>query len=120
MNAQDFEKQRLRFMECFTQCQPALSAIGDQTRQSILFTLIRNGGKGGLRVGEIQAESNVSRTAVSHHLRVLMEASIILVRHDGTKNYYSLDPQSSSLRELVRLWEQVEPLMQLCKQQRGE
>lgn len=116
MNDEVIEKQRLHFMTCFTQCKPALLAIGDQTRQNILFTLIRNGGKGGLRVGQIAAESNISRTAVSHHLRVLMKANIIRLRHEGTKNYYSLDPQSTSLRELARLWEQVEPMMLLCEE----
>lgn len=63
-------------------------------------------------------ETSVSRTAVSHHLKVLLEAGIINVRREGTMNFYYLDPKSSSLRQLTHFWEQVEPMMDLCEKNR--
>ena len=56
-----FSERREAFLEEFRQCQAALFALGDNTRQCIIITLIKNGGKGGLRVGEIQKETSVSR-----------------------------------------------------------
>ena len=113
-----FSERREAFLEEFRQCQAALFALGDNTRQCIIITLIKNGGKGGLRVGEIQMETSVSRTAVSHHLKVLLETGIINVRRKGTMNFYYLDPNSSSLRQLTHFWEQVEPMMDLCEKNR--
>ncbi len=37
---------------------------------------------GGIRVGEIQKKSYVSRSAVSHHLKVLLDVGIISMRRD--------------------------------------
>ncbi|WP_298017217.1 hypothetical protein [uncultured Dysosmobacter sp.] len=56
-------EQRQRFLEQFKLCQPVLSALGDPNRQLIIRTLIENCDKGGLRVGEIQKSSHISRTA---------------------------------------------------------
>lgn len=108
------ERNRL-FAEEFKRCQPALSAIGDETRQHIILTLIRNSGRGGLRVGEIQRETNISRTAVSHHLKILKEAQIIDMRRDGTKNYYRLDAGSTSLKELAAFWDKAVLMMERCQ-----
>lgn len=80
-------EQRQRFLEQFKLCQPVLSALGNPNRQLIIRTLIENCGKGGLRVGEIQTSAHISRTAVSHHLRVLKDAGIINMRTEGTRNY---------------------------------
>lgn len=113
-----FSERREAFLEEFRQSQAALFALGDNTRQCIIITLIKNGGKCGLRVGEIQKETSVSRTAVSHHLKVLLETGIINVRRKGTMNFYYLDPKSSSLRQLTHFWEQVEPMMDLCEKNR--
>ena len=71
-----FSERREAFLEEFRQCQAALFALGDNTRQCIIITLIKNGGKCGLRVGEIQKETSVSRTAVSHHLEERISASV--------------------------------------------
>lgn len=69
----------------FQACRPAFCAIGDETRQLILRVFIENCGTGGLRVGELQASTNLSRAAVSHHLKVLKDAGIITFRREGTK-----------------------------------
>lgn len=78
-----------------------LTAIGDDTRQHLILQMIKIGNCNGVRVGEITANTNLSRPAVSHHLRILKEAGIVKVRKEGTKNYYYFDPETKSLEKLI-------------------
>ncbi|MGE7770517.1 ArsR/SmtB family transcription factor [Viridibacillus arvi] len=89
--------------EDFINCQKVLLAIGDETRQSILLVLMGTDCKNGLRVGEITQQTHLSRPAVSHHLRVLREAGIIIMRKEGTKNFYYIDVSTkiSLLKNLI-------------------
>ncbi len=75
----------------FIDSQKVLLAIGDETRQAILLVLMETECQTGLRVGEITKQTHLSRPAVSHHLRILREAGIILMRKEGTKNFYYID-----------------------------
>lgn len=77
--------------EDFISCQKVLLAIGDETRQSILLVLMGTDCQTGLRVGEITEQTHLSRPAVSHHLRILRDAGIILMRKEGTKNFYYIN-----------------------------
>ncbi|EOS8269073.1 metalloregulator ArsR/SmtB family transcription factor [Bacillus paranthracis] len=74
----------------FIDSQKVLLAIGDETRQAILLVLMETECQTGLRVGEITKQTHLSRPAVSHHLRILREAGIILMRKEGTKNLLHL------------------------------
>lgn len=73
----------------FIKCRKLLIAIGDETRQIIITVLI--GVCAGMRVGEITSRTHLSRPAVSHHLRVLLDCGLVLLDKQGTKNYYSLN-----------------------------
>ncbi len=75
----------------FMNCQKVLLAIGDETRQSILLVLMGTDCQIGLRVGEITEQTHLSRPAVSHHLKILRDAGVILMRKEGTKNFYYID-----------------------------
>lgn len=89
----------------FKMCGEAITAIGDETRQLILLTLLESDFNG-VRVGEISKKTHLSRPAVSHHLQILKRAEIINVRREGTKNYYYLDSNQSqwgNLRDLMEL-----------------
>lgn len=105
------ERKRAAFRDMFTACQPALSAIGDQNRQLIIKFLMERCGEGGVRVGEIRENTNLSRTAISHHMKLLKAAGIIAVRREGTRNYYYLDPHSSSLKLVAEFWKKAEDMM---------
>lgn len=74
----------------FTNLQAVFTALGDEVRQSILLILMETTCQEGLRVGEITDKVNLSRPAVSHHLKVLREAELIAIRKEGTKNFYSI------------------------------
>ena len=59
----------------------------------------------GIRVGEITKRTNLSRPAVSHHLKLLRDAGIVKVRREGTRNYYYLDPDMKSFKALISVLE---------------
>lgn len=92
----------------FDKCRPILSVLGDTTRQSIILCLLENIKSGGMRVGELTQEIHISRTALSHHLKVLKNAGVIGLREEGTKNYYYLNYRSSHLTALIRLFRKIE------------
>ena len=62
-------------------------AISDPTRRAILDLLREDG----LPVQEIAADFAVSRPAISQHLRVLRDASLVRERRDGRRRIYTLN-----------------------------
>ncbi|HXY84553.1 MAG TPA: metalloregulator ArsR/SmtB family transcription factor [Gaiellaceae bacterium] len=72
----------------------ALKAIVAPTRRQIL-ALVRDGE---LSAGEIAAQFDVTRPAVSQHLNVLKEAGLVSERRNGTRRLYTARPEG--LREL--------------------
>lgn len=71
-------------------CSSVLNAICDLNRQKILIVLLENCSTGGVRVGDIADRVSLSRPAVSHHLKVLLDNGIVTIDHIGTKNYYHI------------------------------
>jgi DNA-binding transcriptional ArsR family regulator len=61
------------------------TALGDEHRQRILLTF-EPGER--LNVGQIVEVSTLSRTAVSHHLRVLREAGVLESSKEGKEVYF--------------------------------
>ncbi len=68
----------------------ALRALADGTRRRIL-SLVSDKER---MAGEIATHFDISRPAVSQHLRVLLEAGLLDVRIDGTRRHYRLNWQS--------------------------
>ncbi|MFE9078388.1 ArsR/SmtB family transcription factor [Bacillus mobilis] len=95
----------------FQECQDVLTAIGVQTRQSIIIALMAAGCEEGMRVGEITERTHLSRPAVSHHLKILKDAKVVSVHRKGTKNFYYLDPNKSTIRLLKNLVKHIEEVM---------
>ena len=86
----DCMEQIERIKAEFVRNRKLLIAIGHETRQVIITALLGIGSLG-LRVGEITARTHLSRPAVSHHLRILLDCGLVSVDKQGTKNYYSLN-----------------------------
>jgi DNA-binding transcriptional ArsR family regulator len=61
------------------------TALGDEHRQRILLTFEKGEQ---LNVGQIVEVSTLSRTAVSHHLRILREAGVLLSEKRGKEVYF--------------------------------
>lgn len=80
-----------------------LNAMCDENRQKILLVLLDNCSTGGVRVEDIAKAVNLSRPAVSHHLKILKDEKIVTVVKDGTKNYYHVTgiDQILSLKSLL-------------------
>ena len=69
--------------------QAGLDAIGDSTRMAIFQKL----SAGPLAVNELARTLPVSRPAVSQHLKVLKDASLVLDKRAGTRRLYQLNPE---------------------------
>jgi len=66
----------------------AFTALGDEHRQRILLTFERGER---LNVGQIVDVSTLSRSAVSHHLKLLKEAGVLQSEKQGKEVYYWID-----------------------------
>lgn len=82
--------------------EAALRAIAEPTRREIL-RLVRDGER---PAGEIASRFDVSRPAISQHLKVLKEAGLVAERREGTRRYYRARPQGFAeiRRFLERFW----------------
>lgn len=63
-------------------------ALADPTRRDIVEILAA----GEQTAGDIASRFEVTRPAVSRHLRILREAGIATVREDATRRIYGLNP----------------------------
>jgi DNA-binding transcriptional ArsR family regulator len=74
-----------------------LDALGDPTRR-LVFKRLRCGARS---VGEIAEGMDVSRPAVSQHLKVLKAARLVVDCAKGTRRLYAVDPRGL---EVLRRW----------------
>jgi DNA-binding transcriptional ArsR family regulator len=83
--------------------EAALHAIADQRRRRILLLVAEEE----LTAGEIAANFEVSRPAISQHLGVLKDAKLLSERRQGTRRYYRARREGlDELREyLERFWD---------------
>ena len=95
----------LRLVMTYVEPERVLDALGDPTRRTV-FLRLRSGQRS---VGEIAREMDVSRPAVSQHLRVLKEAGLVVVRAAGTRRLYEVEPRGiEALRGwLDGIWEEA-------------
>ena len=75
----------------------AFAALADPTRRQVFEHLAR----GPQAVGELAEGLPVSRPAVSQHLKILKEASLVTDRPYGTRRVYQIDPQGLGQ---IRAW----------------
>ncbi len=84
-------------MAAVVSAERALDALGDATRRRV-FLRLRHGTRS---VGEIAGGMNVSRPAVSQHLKVLKAAGLVVVRSEGTRRLYAIDARGI---DAMRRW----------------
>ena len=68
----------------------AFTALGDEHRQRILLTF-EPGER--LNVGQIVEVSTLSRSAVSHHLKLLKASGVLQSKKEGKEVYYWIDKE---------------------------
>lgn len=106
--------------QMFHECMPFFIALGDEMRLTIIESLTdaaftscdgdfseENLSRHGLNVREITEKTNLSRPAISHHLKLLKDTGIINARRKGTSNYYYLTILPST-RRLMSLGEELQ------------
>lgn len=64
------------------------TALGDEHRQRIMLTF--SPGER-LNVGQIVEVASISRSAVSHHLKILREAGVLQSKKEGKEVYFWVD-----------------------------
>ena len=94
--------------------QMALRAMADPRRLEIL-RLIRDVE---LSAGDISSRFNVTRPAISQHLKVLMDAGLVSMRRQGTRRLYRSRPEGlAELRAFLQeYWDtQLDQLKQAAE-----
>ena len=108
--------------ELFRDCMPLFIALGDEVRLSIIGVLASSGhddhetdiavslngyrpsGVPGMNVKEITEQTNLSRPAISHHLKILKDAGPgWRPAGKGTSNYYYLTLRTVTIELLKEL-----------------
>ena len=89
-----------RTMHILHECIPVFSMLQDESRQQILMLLFDCKQ---MTVSEITDNLELSRPAVSHHLKLLLDAKLVTVKKNGKERWYSLNLQSAiiQLKELL-------------------
>ena len=85
--------------------QPLFCALGDTTRQEIIFLLAESDAN--LSVGELALQTKLSRPAVSHHLRILKEAGLLEEEKRGVRRYYR-PTFVQAVRDMAKLLQAVD------------
>jgi DNA-binding transcriptional ArsR family regulator len=95
LDSHTFVSCNLRLVKTYT--GHVLDALGDPTRRSV-FERLRGGP---CSVGQIAQGMDVSRPAVSQHLKVLKAARLVVDRAEGTRRLYAVQAQGL---EALRTW----------------
>lgn len=74
-------------VDYFKECIPIFIALSDLNRQKIVLELAKHDR---LNVSQLDLQINLSRPAISHHLKTLKQAGIVNSEKQGTENYYFL------------------------------
>lgn len=81
-----------------------LRAVADATRRRIIKLVW----SAELTAGDIASGFDMSRPAVSQHLKVLLDSGLVRVRGEGTKRFYSANRESlEALRTFIgEFWDE--------------
>ena len=77
-------------MQIDSQLDARFGALADPTRRAILRLIWTRKNS----AGDIANRFDISRPAISRHLRVLREAGLVLVTSAGTARYYRADHEA--------------------------
>lgn len=91
-------------IDVFRACIPLFNALSDTARQDIILLLAE---RERLSVNEIAETFNLSRPAISHHLKIMRDIGLVKIDQKGTQRYYSLtlDQSIEHLKQLIDMVE---------------
>lgn len=98
-------------MQLLKECVPIFTVLADENRHQILYLLLENGR---MNVNDITEKVHLSRPAVSHHLKIMLQAQAVSVEQIGKERFYSIAMRdaTSKLKQVVALMEQHCPFHQ--------
>ncbi|NQX60318.1 ArsR/SmtB family transcription factor [Paenibacillus qinlingensis] len=87
-------------------CSQIFLALADPIRQDIIMMLTKHDT---LNVAQIVERSPMSRSAISHHLKILRQADLISSNKVATEIFYSLDIENpvSLLKAFIETTERI-------------
>lgn len=77
---------------------------------------IADAGKEGLNVTNLSAKTNLSRPAISHHLKILKDTGIIIPLKKGTQIFYKLNLEDN-LRKIDELVNSMRSVIEKLEKQ---
>jgi ArsR family transcriptional regulator, arsenate/arsenite/antimonite-responsive transcriptional repressor len=73
----------------FERYEAKFKALADKKRLQIMYELTQ---KGKVCVCDLTEIVDMAQSKLSYHLKILLDANLIMKETDGTMNYYSLNP----------------------------
>ena len=86
----------------FSRLRPLFVALGDENRQRVFLALLE-ADQVGLQAEELAKRTNLSRPAVSRHLRALRAVGAVALYRDGPRTYYYPNADAACWTELRTL-----------------
>lgn len=85
---------------------PVFAALGDRTRLSLIHKLSDGQSQS---IARLSSDTNLTRQAVTKHLRVLEDAGLVVVNRIGRESQYAFRPEKidaarSYLEEVAHQW----------------
>ena len=93
-----------KIMSLMRQCIPIFTVLSDENRHKILQLLLENGK---MNVNDITEHLHLSRPAVSHHLKIMLQAHAISVEQIGKERFYSI-AMADAITQLKQLTDLME------------
>lgn len=92
--------------QAFEETRDLFVAFGDRYRQEIILLLAENSQ---LTVKDLAAMLQLSRPAVSHHIKILKQAGMLEARKEGVRTYYfpTLQVPLKKLKYLINEAEKI-------------
>lgn len=89
-------------MQLLKDCIPIFTVLADENRHLILKLLLENGE---MNVSQITEKTHLSRPAISHHLKIMLQANAVSVKQIGKERFYALamHDEIEKLSELIDL-----------------
>lgn len=79
-------------MSILQECVPIFTMLADENRQKMLIILFDEGPQ---TVSELTSKIELSQPTVSHHLKLLSDADLVVMTKKGRERVYNVSPLSS-------------------------
>lgn len=115
------EKEKIKKLsEELQESRKLLTALGDESRQHLILSMMDMGDCSGVRALEVAEHTNLSRPAVSHHLQIMKDAGLVKTRKEGTKIFYYFDPDMKAINALIDALQLAVEITQALPDRSGE